>query len=557
MIHSECLTSFVSEKELEPHREHSKIMTGTVKGKQNELRERLDFETLLSDLSAQFVKLEPEEIDREIELALQRLGEFFGVERCGLLMADAEKKLAQVSHAWYAEGIPRVGGETNLQPLFPWTFEKLVMRGETSCVPNIEALPPEAETDRQTWTRMGVRSSLILPLFIGKSVCYLFALGNLSRKIFWPDDYIPRLRLLGETFVNALARKKAEEELRNSIAEIRRLKEKLRAEAEYLRSEINESRTHEEIIGRSAALAKVLAMVEQVAPTDSTVLIMGETGTGKELVARAIHGSSSRADKFLVKVNCASLPSSLVESELFGREKGAYTGALTRQIGRFELADGGTIFLDEISELSLELQAKLLRVLQEGQFERLGSPRTIQLNVRIIAATNRDLVEEMRKGTFRLDLYYRLNVFPIVVPPLRERLDDIPLLVWSFIQEFGEKMGKKITRVARRDMEALQSYSWPGNIRELRNIIEHAVIVSSGDTLRIRLPEEARHETGLTLTLQEMEYQHISHALRLSGGRIKGRDGAARMLGLNPSTLYFRIKKLGITLRDEKDAISS
>jgi transcriptional regulator with GAF, ATPase, and Fis domain len=230
---------------------------------------------------------------------------------------------------------------------------------------------------------------------------------------------------------------------------------------------------------------------------------------------------------------------------------------LTRQVGRFELADGGTIFLDEISEISLELQAKLLRVLQEGQFERLGNPKTIQLDVRIIAASNRNLAEDIKKGRFRPDLYYRLNVFPIEVPPLRERIDDIPLLVWAFIQEFGEKMGKQITRVSQQDMESLQRYSWPGNIRELRNIIEYAVIVSTGGTLRVRLPEEKRPETGLPLTLQEMECQHITNALRFTGGKIKGSNGAARILGLNPSTLYFRMKKLKIPFQVEKDVISS
>ncbi len=513
------------------------------------LKDRLDFETFLSNLSARFVKLESGEIDGEIELALKHLAEFFGVDRCGLLKADAEKKLAQVTHAWYAEGIERVGGEVNLQSLFPWSFERLVMKGEVVRVPNFPILPPEAETDRQSWTVMGVKSALMLPLYIGKKIPYLLVLNNMSSETSWPDVYIPRLRLLGEIFVNALTRKIAEDELKNSLAEILMLKEKIRAEAEYLRSEINESRSHEEIIGKSDAVARLLCMVEQVAPTDSSVLILGETGTGKELVARAIHRSSSRADKLMVMVNCASLPSSLVESELFGRERGAYTGALTKQIGRFELADGGTIFLDEISELSLELQAKLLRVLQEGQFERLGSPKTIQLNVRIIAATNRNLAEEMKKGNFRPDLYYRLNVFPIQVPPLRERSDDIPLLVWAFIQEFGEKMGKQITRVSQQDMESLQSYVWPGNIRELRNIIEYSVIVNSGDTLRVRLPDE-RRETPRITTLQDMECQHITKALRLTGGKIKGSNGAARMLGLNPSTLYFRMKKLGISFRD-------
>jgi len=514
------------------------------------LKDRLDFETFLSNLSARFVKLESAEIDGEIELALKRLAEFFGVNRCGLIAVDQERNLAHLTHAWYAEGIERVMGEVNLQSLFPWSFMQLVIKGEVVRVQNFEMLPPEAETDRTSWSMMGVKSSLTLPLFLGKRVQYLLALNNISREKSWPDVYIPRLRLLGEIFVNALTRKTAEDELKNSLAEILMLKEKIRAEAEYLRSEINESRSHEEIIGKSDAVARLLCMVEQVAPTDSSVLILGETGTGKELVARAIHRSSSRADKLMVMVNCASLPSSLVESELFGRERGAYTGALTKQIGRFELADCGTIFLDEISELSLELQAKLLRVLQEGQFERLGSPKTIQLNVRIIAATNRNLAEEMKKGNFRPDLYYRLNVFPIQVPPLRERIDDIPLLVWAFIQEFGEKMGKQITRVSQQDMESLQRYAWPGNIRELRNIIEYSVIVNSGDTLRVRLPDE-RRETPRITTLQDMECQHITTALRLTGGKIKGSNGAARMLGLNPSTLYFRMKKLGISFRDE------
>ena len=352
-------------------------------------------------------------------------------------------------------------------------------------------------------------------------------------------------------------RKFAEEELRNSLDEIQRLKDKLQLEAEYLRSEIKISQRCEEIAGQSSAIIEVLKMVEQVAPTNSTVLICGETGTGKELVAHAIHNQSPRSGKLMVKVNCASLPSSLVESELFGREKGAYTGALTRQIGRFELADNSTIFLDEIAELSLELQAKLLRVLQEGEFERLGSPKTIQVDVRVIAATNRNLFEEVKKGNFREDLYYRLNVFPITVPPLRERREDIPLLVWTFINEFGEKMGKKINRIAKRDMTALQSYTWPGNIRELRNVIEHAVIISSRDDLNVRMPNSSREDMASLVTLEEAESRHILHVLRHSDWRIKGQGGAAELLGMNPSTLYSKMLRLKIPSRHIKDEISS
>jgi len=276
------------------------------------------------------------------------------------------------------------------------------------------------------------------------------------------------------------------------------------------------------------------------------VLVRGETGSGKELVAQAIHRLSPRRSHVMVKVNCAALPSGLVESELFGREKGAFTGALTRQVGRFELADGSTIFLDEIGELSLEVQAKLLRVLEAGEFERLGSPRTIKVNVRLIAATNRDLADAIKQGRFREDLYYRLNVFPIRVPPLRERPDDIPMLVWAFLEEFSSRMGKKITQVPRTTMAALQRHPWPGNVRELRNVIEHGAIVTTGDTLRVPMLDETTPAASPLQTLAEAEREHILRALERAGWRVKGPKGAAAELGLNPATLYSRMKKLGI-----------
>jgi transcriptional regulator with GAF, ATPase, and Fis domain len=279
------------------------------------------------------------------------------------------------------------------------------------------------------------------------------------------------------------------------------------------------------------------------------VLIHGETGTGKELLAQAIHRLSPRGRNVMVKVNCAALPSGLVESELFGREKGAFTGALTRQIGRFEVADGSTLFLDEVGELPADVQVKLLRVLQEGEFERLGSPRTIKVNVRVIAATNRDLIEEVRKGRFREDLYYRLNVFPIRMPPLRERPEDIPLLVWTFLEDFSSRMGKKITQVPRATMEALQRQPWPGNVRELRNVIEHGAIVTTGDTLRVGMLGDAVPGAAPSQSLADAEREHIVRALEKTSWRIKGPKGAATVLGLNPATLYSRMKKLGIRLR--------
>jgi len=337
--------------------------------------------------------------------------------------------------------------------------------------------------------------------------------------------------------------------------ELKVLKERLQAESDYLREEVRVSGKFDEILGQSKPLKKVFQKVEQVAATDSVVLITGETGTGKELLARAIHNLSRRRDRVMVKVDCASLPSSLIENELFGREKGAYTGALTKQIGRFELADNSTLFLDEIGELSLELQAKLLRVVQDGEFERLGGPRTIKVNVRIIAATHRDLADKVKGGTFREDLFYRLNVFPIHVPALRERTDDIPLLVRDFVQNFEARMGKKIRSINRESMRLLQTYSWPGNVRQLRNVIEQAVIISDGEQLHLQMPETLG--TIASVTLKEAEYQHILTALEKTNWRIKGPDGAAHQLGMHPSTLHSAMLRLGIPAKPEKNDISS
>ena len=341
-------------------------------------------------------------------------------------------------------------------------------------------------------------------------------------------------------------RRRREEALRQSLAEIERLKDRLQAESDYLKAEIRVVHQDGEVTGQSPAIQKVLRLVEQVAPTDSSVLVRGETGCGKELVAQAIHRLSPRRSHLMVKVNCAALPAGLVESELFGREKGAFTGALTRQIGRFEVADGSTLFLDEIGELSLELQAKLLRVLESGEFERLGSPRTIKVDVRVVAATNRDLLEEIQQGRFRKDLYYRLNVFPIRVPPLRERAADIPQLVWTFLEEFSSRMGKKITQVPRETMEALQRRPWPGNVRELKNVIEYGAILTSGDTLRVPLVDDAVPAATPQATLADSERELILRTLDSKSWHIKGPRGAATALGLNPSTLYSRMKKLGI-----------
>lgn len=328
-----------------------------------------------------------------------------------------------------------------------------------------------------------------------------------------------------------------------------REKARLEAQAVYLQEEIKGTHNFEELIGRSTTLKKVLKNVERIAPTDSTVLITGETGTGKELIARAIHNLSPRKSRALVKVNCAAIPAGLIESELFGHEKGAFTGALTKKLGRFEVADKGTIFLDEIGELPLDLQSKLLRVLQEGEFERVGGTQTFKVNVRVIAATNRDLDQLSKSGQYRPDLYYRLNVFPIHLPALRERDGDIPLLVQYFVRKFAANFGKKINRIPERMMTALQRYPWPGNVRELEHVIERAVILSEGaelEPIEWLSPSSGKPSPTKPLTLEETDRQHIIDVLERTSWRVSGPKGAAAILGLKPTTLEARMKKLGI-----------
>jgi PAS domain S-box-containing protein len=372
------------------------------------------------------------------------------------------------------------------------------------------------------------------------NVRWIVALGRSSSKT--PEQ--PG-RLMGVS-IDITARKEMEGRLQEQLKEIERLKRQLEQENIYLRDEIMLQHRHEEIVGRSAAMRKVLAQVEQVAGTEATVLLQGETGTGKELLARTIHNLSNRRERPLITINCAVLPPTLIETELFGREKGAYTGAMTRMAGRFELADRSTLFLDEIGELSLDLQVKLLRVLEEGRFERLGSTKSLQINVRIIAATNRDLAQEVGAGRFRKDLYYRLNVFPISIPPLRERSEDVPPLVWAFAKQYEKKMDKRIDRIPRKDMDAMQRYPWLGNARELRNIVEHAMITCTGETLRLRPPQREPEEISTKGNLEDVERLHVLRILEKTGWRVTGKGGAAEILGMKRTTLQSKMKKLGI-----------
>jgi formate hydrogenlyase transcriptional activator len=346
-------------------------------------------------------------------------------------------------------------------------------------------------------------------------------------------------------------RKKAEASLQGTYTQIKKLKDKLQAENVYLQQEVAGQFNFDEITGNSKLLLQVFQKVEQVAPMDATVLLLGETGTGKGVVARAIHSRSTRKNRPLIRVDCTTLPAALIESELFGRERGAFTGSDSKQIGRFELADGGTLFLDEIGEMPMELQAKLLRIIQDGEFERLGNPRTIKVDVRIIAATNRNLIDEVHRGKFREDLYYRLNVFPITLPPLRQRKEDIPLLVNSFVAKFNKKLGKNIETVAKDALNVLQQHHWPGNVRELESAIERAVIVSEGSSLQVMdrfdtLNKPSPGQEPEIKALVDLEHDHILDVLQKTSWRIEGNKGAALILGLNPSTLRARMRKYGI-----------
>ena len=510
----------------------------------SKLQNQFQFEFLISSLSARFVNIPRIRVDQEIEFAMGRILQFFQIDRLALLKISKDKKVATVTHSENAEGIPSVSTTINYAEHFPWHAMKVLKKELLSF--HTKDLPPEAEIDRKSAEAIGSRSSLVIPLIVNDSVEYVLAVNSVTGERIWENEIIPRLRLMGEIFVHALLRKHAEDELAKSFGEVRRLKNRLEAEANYLRSEITLNHQFEHVIGESNAYRAILAQVEQVAPTDSAVLILGETGTGKEVIARAIHDLSRRKARPMVKVDCATLPSALIESELFGREKGAYTGALTKQIGRFDVANGSTIFLDEIGEMPSELQAKLLRVLEHGEFERLGSPNIVKVNVRLIAATNRDLEKAIKDHTFREDLFYRLNVFPIHLPPLRDHIEDLPLLMRSFLNEFNVKMGKNITRISKDSLELLMRYHWPGNIRELRNVVEHAVIVSNGETLQVRLDKQPHPASTELLRLDQLESKHILEILEKTQWQIKGPNGAAHILGLNPSTLYSKMKKLGI-----------
>ena len=641
-----------------------------------ELEERLQFETLLVEISARFVNLPTDQIDSEIEDAQRRICECLGLDLAALWKwSDEKPHFMTLTHIHSPPEGPRPKG-IDARETFPWVLEKM-LRGETLAY-STEDMPPEAARDQESRRHYGVKSSVNIPLSMGGGpIIGVLTFDTLRAERAWSEETVNQLTLIAQVFTNALDRKHSEEvlhesEIRLSLAadsaeaglweldcstnlfwaterareifgfspeevismerfetsihpddlelvrqviaraigerepvnveyrilagdgcskwissrgrsyfksngepdrlmgvsfdiskrkqmenelserlkEIEKLKLQLENENVYLRKELKMEKGFDKIVGDSKALQSVIFAARQVASTDATVLLHGETGTGKGMVANAIHQMSARKDRPLVTVNCLALPQNLIESELFGREKGAFTGAHARQAGRFEVADDGTIFLDEIGEMPVELQSKLLRVLQEGEFERLGSAKTVKVNVRVIAATSRDLKKEVRERRFREDLFYRLNVFPISIPPLRQRTEDIPLLAQYFTEKYARMMDRQIKSIPKSTIRTFLEYDWPGNVRELEHVIERGVIITSGRSFRLA----GQLKSSLSVNskdeplkdLATMEREHILKALRETDWRIEGSSGAASILKLNPSTLRFRIKKLGI-----------
>ena len=505
---------------------------------------------LAVSLSGQLTRVTFDELDAAIAGGLQHLVQATGADAC---------RLTQFSESGAVVGAQNLARIVTLTaeeapPLDDWLALRLA-RGEVVAISQPEDLPPEAKALRQQMDQPWRGALLGVPASVAGRVMCALVINSTRVTRRWPPALVERLRLISEIFGAALQRCQHESALRSSVAEIERLNARLEADNVYLKEEIKNYHDFDEIVGDSTALRLALARLSQVAPTNSSVLLLGPTGTGKELFARALHERSRRHARPLVRVNCAALPPTLVESELFGHEKGSFTGAVGMRQGRFELADGGTIFLDEIGDLPQEIQVKFLRVLQEGEFERVGSSRSKKVDVRVIAATHHNLEQAVAEGRFRADLYYRLSVYPIHLPSLQDRIDDIPRLVWFFIHRHQRDLGRQITKVPQTLMDALQRYSWPGNVRELENVVERAMIASAGSTLQLDAPlvfstpmREKAEE--VSENLDAVQRAHIENVLERCGWRINGTGNTAERLGIHPNTLRFRMKKLGVTCPD-------
>ena len=511
---------------------------------------------LESDLSTRFTGLPVEEVDGEIERALRLLVELLGTDRSTFLLIDTGGSLVQ-THTWAREGIEP--SPPAVPAAAPWYSGRLADGHVVALSRMPDELPEDALVEREYTRASGLRSILTVPVALGgRHICAL-STGIFRDYRTWDEEAVDHVRLVGQILANAVHRKRTEEQLRRQIEEIAVLKDQLLDENVYLRQEARRG-DFADVVGRSPVLARVLERISQVAPTSSSVLLLGETGTGKELMAQAIHERSPRKARAFIKVNCAALPASLIETELLGHEKGAFTGAIAAHPGRFELADGGTLFLDEIGDLAVELQSKLLRVLQDGEVQRLGATRPRKVDVRLVAATNQDLERAMAEGRFRRDLYYRLAVFPIQIPPLRERREDIPLITWAFVERRQKTLGRRIEQIPREVMDALVAYDWPGNVRELENVLERALILSPGKALRLDDPLRAPGRafaaeppamasppgTASDRSFDAMAREHVRAVLERCAWRINGPGGAAEVLAVHPNTLRSRMKRLGL-----------
>ena len=516
------------------------------------------FERLAASLSSLFCTLDVQEADSALARAVEEIGTVFGVDECTLI-AFAEGADVSVVRSWAAAPHPPCSDDD--LGCMPWLVQRLARNAVVALTPDMD-LPHAAAADRAHAQRTGVWARLGVPIAVGARVVYGLIVGRRQRHADWRTPLVDRLRLAGEIIGSALERQRLE--ARPAVPADSGRPNVANADIVYLQEEARNQAESDQIIGESGAFRAALLRLGQVAPLDATVLLLGETGTGKELFARALHDRSRRHARTLIRVNCAALPASLIESELFGHERGAFTGAVATRQGRFELADGGTIFLDEIGDLAPELQAKLLRVLQEGEFERVGSSHARKVDVRVIAATHINLEEAVAAGRFRADLYYRLSVFPINLPPLRDRREDIPQLVWFFIHRRQRELRRRITRVPAPVMHALQRHDWPGNVRELENVIERAMIRSADNTLqlddlpRVDVPRPSRGGVSAPgESLDAVQRYHIERVLQDCGGRINGNGNAAARLGIHPNTLRFRIKKLGVVIPDRGGRVNS
>jgi transcriptional regulator with GAF, ATPase, and Fis domain len=518
------------------------------------------FEAFLDEISSTYINIPVDDIDRTVTRDLERLCRLLDADRYNIRILSESRNDASRMLFSYTAGPEDTPGQYEAEE--SWLVEQgghdlfrhiteHYLGGEPHAFSDIEELPDSEKDLKAVMYRLGVKSHLTVPISVNREVIGMMIILTKNRRRTWPDALVRKIRQFGDLFANAYVRKRSEEARKRSHEEIERLKARLESDYRYLSDEFKKTVGDEIVVGGTLAMNRVMEQVMQVAPTQSPVLLLGETGTGKGVLALALHQASRRAGRPLVQLNCATLVHGLIESELFGHERGAFTGADRKRTGRFEIADGASIFLDEIGELPLGLQAKLLRVLETGEFERLGGDKTLRTDARIIAATNRDIEKEAAAGRFRKDLWYRLSIFPIHIPPLRERSEDIPALVEGFVERFSQHSGKHFNPIPQGVMDALKEYPWPGNVRELRNLIERAVIVSPGGELRFAIPDSPSDSECLAAPdgvrpFSEMERAYLLRALEQAGWRVEGAGGAADLLALNPSTLRSRMRKLGI-----------